>query len=129
MGFYVTKYSIDRSLPDEFIWRDLEMINPTEVTPGIYKREETIHYDECNSLLDLKEKLESSELFKESDIAEWQLDEKVMKNPSAEMAELLATQSNFFIMKLWGLDIIALDAEQVFVEMSIKELADMIRSL
>ena len=124
MGFWVTVYKIDRTLPDRFIERDLEVANPADITPGIYKTADIFHV-EVDTLEQLKETLEESGKLSESDIVEWGVDEEALKNPSEELGELMRTESNYFIMKFWGLDGIAIEKEKTFVELTLQELGEM----
>ena len=126
MGFWVTVYKIDRTLPDRFIERDLEVANPAEITPGIYKTTEIFHV-EVDTLEQLKEQLEDSGKLSESDIVEWSVDEEALNNPSEELGELMRTESNYFIMKFWGLDGIAIEKEKTFVELTLQELGELFR--
>ena len=122
MGFWVTFYKIDRTLPDEYIHKDLEMDSPVEVTPGIYKRIRYKHY-EADSIESLKAAIEENEELEVSEIVEWQVDDEALKNPSEEIEELMRTECNYFIQKFWGLDTIAIEKEKVFVDLTLQEIA------
>lgn len=124
MGFWVTVYKIDETLPESLTIKDKEMIN-SEITPGIYKHEQFKKVDSKN-LTELKETLEEDENIKESDIVMWQPDDELMNHPTEEVADALKNQLNFFIKKFWGLDSIALESEKVFAELQLDELRDMI---
>lgn len=126
MGFWVTFYKIDRTLPYEYIRKDLEMDNPVEITPGIYKRVDSKHFA-VKTLEELKTTIEENESLERSDIVEWQVDEESLKNPSEEIAELMRTECNYFIMKFWGLGSIAIEKEKVFVDLTLQELGKLFR--
>ena len=119
-------YEINTDLPYEFIWRDKEMVNPGEVTPGIYRKKTEFNIRGCNTIDEIVDEVEKQVTLKVGDIVEWRPDTEALQNPSEELGELMKTDCNYFIRKFWGLDVVAIDKESVFAEMTLSEIASMI---
>lgn len=125
MGFWITTYRINENLPERLTWRDKDLNNMNDITPGIYKSIGFKRVD-CKDTEELRETLEKNEQLEVSDIVEWQLDDEALQHPSKELAEMIKNETNYFIMKNWGLDAIAIEHEKVFVELTLDEIASMI---
>ena len=119
MGFWITIYKIRSDIPLEI----KEMIvDSEEILPGVYEKEKEFDL-KVQTLEDVKSHVEESEKLCEKDIVEWSFDDDALKNPSEEMGEMVRTRSNYFIMKVFGLEQVAIDKEMVFVELTLQEIA------
>ena len=126
MGFDISVYSIDRTLPEQYIRKDLEIFNKGDITPGIYKKR-TEFWVDCKSIEEIEKAVEQKIKLEESDIVEWQIDGEALRNPSKELAELMRIECNYFIMTVFGLEQIAIEKEKVFVDLTLQEIAKQFR--
>lgn len=118
-------YRVNQEMPEEYVREMLECERIWDITPGIYKKIDTLEV-KYTKVSEIEEAIENDEIkLEKSDIVEMLPDEYMLNNHVKNDLEM-EEQCNFLIMTGLGVERIALDKENVFREISFEALREML---
>lgn len=117
-------YRVNQEMPEEYVREMLECERIWDITPGIYKKIDTLEVN-YTKVSEIEEAIENDEIkLEKSDIVEMLPDEYMLNNHVKSDLEM-EEQCNFLILTGLGVERIAIDKELVFKEMSFEAIREM----